>query len=144
MKALERAKELLHTGNYTCVICQADRIYTSTLRGVKPLVQWYQSGSDFHTACAADKVIGKATAFLYVLLGVKQVYAAVISQSAKEVLAANGIEAEYGVLVSHIINRKGDGICPFEAAVLSLSDPEKAYQTILEKMKELGIPTEHA
>ena len=96
---LKKAKETLIQKEYTCVVCKGDELYTSIFRGVKPLVKWVAEGKDFTGFSAADKVIGKATAFLYVLLNVKAVYAVVISHSALEVLQEAGIEVEYGMLV---------------------------------------------
>ncbi len=139
MKELIKAKEILLSGNYTCVLCKNEDIYTSTQRGVKPLVIWLKSENDFKGYVAADKVVGKATAFLYVLLGVKAVYAHVISKSAFLVLNQNNIRVEYTELVENIINRKKDGICPFEAAVLDICDPTTAYDIILNKMREMNI-----
>ena len=139
MYDLNRAVQVLSAGEYTCVLCKGEETVTSQARGVKPLVGWYVSSRDFSGFCAADKVVGKATAFLYALLKVKAVYAAVISQGALEVLAESGIQAQYGQLVSHIINRKGDGICPFEEAVLHIQDAPSAYLAIRGKMEELNI-----
>ena len=137
---LERAKKCLTSDHYTCVLCRGDDIHTSTYRGVKPLVQWLRSGMDFSHFCAADKVIGRATAFLYLLLGIQNVYAHVISRPALGVFQAHGIYVEYGQLVDNIINRRGDGLCPFEAAVLNIQDPQAAYTAILNKMDEMNIP----
>ena len=136
---LEKAKQKLQSGNFTCVLQRQNETVTTTLRGVKPLVVWHESGRDFGGFSAADKVVGKATAFLYVLLGVKAVFARVISRSALQVLRAHNIKAEYGELADNIINRKGDGICPFEAAVLDTDNPSAAYKAILYKMRELNI-----
>ena len=61
---LEKAKNKLVTEGYTCVLCCGEVCHTSELRGVKPLVQWLNTGNDFSRFCAADKVIGRATAFL--------------------------------------------------------------------------------
>ncbi len=130
MKDLIKAKEQLLSGTYTCVLCHGETTYTSTLRGVKPLVLWLENGTDLQGFSAADKVIGKATAFLYIRLGVVAVYAGVISQSALDVFTAHGITVEYTTLVEHIINRKGDGICPFESAVLDIHTPEDACTAI--------------
>lgn len=132
-------KDLLFSGEYTCVLSDGNKIYTSDLRGVRPLVKWYTDKMDFAGFSAADKVVGKATAFLYVLLKVKYVYADVLSVSAKKVFDDNGIETGYSTLVPNIINRKGDGICPFEEAVFHTDNPQKAYEIIIEKMKELNI-----
>ena len=136
---LEKAKELLESGGYTCVITDGGAVFTSTLRGVKPLVQFLESKTDMAGFSAADKVVGRATAYLYVLLGVKNLYAQVISQPALAVLQENGIDAQYGNLVPNIINRKGDGICPFEAAVMDITEPQKAYAAIRQKMLEMNI-----
>lgn len=139
MNDLDQAKARLQAGEYTCVVCKGESLYTSTHRGVKPLMEWIEQGVDFVGYSAADKVVGKATAFLYVKLGVKEVYARVISKPALEVLCANQIVAEYDTLVDNIINRKGDGFCPFELAVLSTDDPATAYQLIQQKLAQLGL-----
>ena len=139
MNDLVIAKNILNSGNYTCVISQNDSIYTSTERGVKPLMVWLESKECFKDFCAADKVVGKATAFLYVLSGVKALYAHVISKSALQVLTEHHIATEYDELVENIINRQGNGICPFEAAVLHVTEPATAYETIRRKMSEMNI-----
>ena len=138
-KDLEKAKELLIAGDYTCVLCKDETIYTSFFRGVKPLASWYYNGECFLGFSAADKVIGKATAYLYVLLQIKAVYTKVISKPALEVFNRHQIPVEYDVLSDTIINRKGDGVCPFELAVKDAADPQTAYPIILKKMEEMNI-----
>lgn len=139
MTDLQKAKELLTHSNYTCVLRKGEKTYTSTQRGVRPLVEWLDSGEDFSSWSAADKVVGRGAAFLYVLLGVSAVYAHVISRAALEALISHNISVEYGTLVENIINRKGDGICPFEAAVLDVTNADEAYRAICGKMQEMGI-----
>lgn len=134
--------DILNGSHYTCVLCGGDEVLTTDLRGVKPLVRWLMEGRSFQGFSAADKVVGKATAFLYCLLGVSDVHALVMSQSALAVLQSNGIEARYDTLVEHIINRKGDGICPFEAVVMEIKEPQDALPVILEKMAQMGISLE--
>ena len=133
------AKEILISGGYTCVLTDGQTVFTSTDRGVKPLVLFLESGELPEGLSAADKVVGRATAYLYALLKVKEVYAQVISRPAADVLADHGIAVTYDKLVSNIINRKGDGICPFEAAVMEINDPDRAYAAIRVKMAELNI-----
>lgn len=137
---LSRAKEILEAGDFTCVLTGGGAVYTSELRGVRPLVQFLESGTDMNGFSAADKVVGRATAYLYVLLGVSAVYARIISQPAVAVLRDHGIRVEYEKIVPNIINRRGDGICPFEAAVMEISEPNEAYRAILRKMQEMNIP----
>ena len=139
MKDLLNAKNLLSTGKFTCVICKDETVYTSNLRGVRPLVEWYESNITLTNFSAADKVIGKATAFLYVLLDIKNVHANVISKPALKVLKESSIYVEYNTLVDNIINRTGDGICPFEKVVSNETNEMEAYKLIRLKMKELNI-----
>ena len=135
---LNTARELLDGGNYTCVVCRNGLIYTAAERGVKPLVNWVDAGLNLSGFSAADRVVGRATAFLYVLLGVKEVYARVMSRPAAEVLAAHGITACPDSLVDGIINRRGDGPCPFEEAVMDISDPGEALAAIRAKLARMG------
>ena len=138
-KDLAAARELLETGSYTCVLVRDNTLYTATERGVKPLVRWLTEGLEVRDFSAADRVVGRATAYLYRLLGVKEVYAQVMSRAAAEVLDAGHIRHSYGTLVDNIINRQGTGICPFEAAVLHIQDPRAALTAIREKMAQMNI-----
>ncbi len=133
------ARERLVAEDFTCVIRKDDLEYTTRDRGVKPLVRWLTEGKDLRGFSAADKVVGKATAYLYCLLGVKEVYAHVMSESAARVLEENGISPSQGKLVENIINRQGTGICPFEAAVWDIHTPEAALPAIRAKMEEMHI-----
>lgn len=136
---MEAARKILVEQGCTCVLRKDETVYTATERGVKPLVRWLTEGLDAKGFCAADKVVGKATAYLYVLLGVKAVYAQIMSRSAREVLDRHGITAAQDELVSHIINRAGTGICPFEEAVLDIHTPEEALTAIRAKMEQMHI-----
>ena len=136
---MEQARKILEAGSYTCVLRKNDTVFTATERGVKPLVRWLAQGIDVRGFTAADKVVGRATAYLYVLLGVKEVWAAVMSEAAAEVLARHGIAASQDRLVKNIINRQGTGICPFEEAVLDIQTPEEALSAIREKMEKMNI-----
>lgn len=134
---LIRARSLLDTGDYTCVICRDTDVHTATERGVKPLLSWLDQRLDLTDFSAADRVVGRATAFLYCLLGVKAVYARVMSRPAAEVLQANRIHWEAGQLVDGIINRKGTGPCPFEAAVMDIDTASEALCAIRAKMTQM-------
>jgi hypothetical protein len=136
---METARRILEEKGYTCVLRKGDVTHITTERGVKPLVRWLTEELDAQGFSAADKVVGRATAYLYALLGVKEVWAQVMSVSAAEVLTRYGIAAVQETLVENIINRQGTGICPFEAAVLDIHTPAEALLAIREKMEEMGI-----
>lgn len=134
---LQKSLELLNSGDYTCVVCREDTVYTTVQRGVAPLLSWLDSGADLKGFSAADRVVGRGAAFLYCLLGVKEVYARVMSHPAAEVLRNHGILAEAETFVDGIINRKGDGPCPFEAAVMDIHDAGEALIAIRNKRSQL-------
>jgi len=132
---LRRARQLLENSNYTCVLCCGQQIYTSTARGVRPLLELERQ--DWHAFSAADKVIGKATAFLYVHLGVRAVYAPVISEAALNVLQQSGIEVSYALAVPAIFNRTRTGYCPMETAVKDIEDLDEALHAIRDTFEKL-------
>lgn len=137
MTDLLTARHQLDSGKYTCVVCRDDVLYYATERGVKPLVDWLDSDICLEGFSAADKVVGRATAFLYCLLGVTNVHANVMSRPAAQVLEQNGIGVSYGQLVDWIINRRGTGPCPFESAVLHITEPGDALVAIRKKMESM-------
>ena len=137
MNDLQKAQEYLTDQGCTCVLCKGDRLVTSHRRGVAPLLELLESGEDFTGFSAADKVVGKATAMLYRLLGVKALWAAVISESALQALAHSGIEVHWEQKVPHIVNRAGDGPCPMEAATAHTDEPSAALEAIRATLEKL-------
>lgn len=136
---LDKAIELLSESEYTCVLCKDDEVITSAEHGVKPLIEWLESDAEFGGFCAADKVVGKAAASLYVLLGVSAVYAPVMSNLAIETLSKHGIEPFYDLSVEAIRNRAGNDFCPMEKAVIDIDDPEAALEAIKLKIKAMAM-----
>ena len=136
-KNTETAKEILIKNGYTCVLYSCGEEYHSVLRGVKPLMDFLESGKDFTAFSAADKTVGLGAAHLYILLGVKAVWANVVSTPAKALLEQNGISLYYENLVPYIINRQGDGRCPIETAVKDIADSKQAYAVIINTLDSL-------
>lgn len=135
----KQAYTLLKTGSYTCVMCRGERIYTSQERGIVPLLHWLDTGIDAVGYAAADTIVGKAAAYLYVRLGVDYLYADVISHSGLVLCNAHGIQVEYGSLTECIRNRNHTGNCPMEEAVSLCNTSEEAYVAIQQRCRELGL-----
>ena len=136
---IEKAKSLLE-GGFTCAIFEGEKVLKSEKRGVAPLLEWLESGlsgKDFYGFSAVDKVVGKAAAFLYVLLGVKELYAFVLSDEAEKVLIAHGIAVGYQEKVPAIRNRTNTGFCPMEQAVWDIDEPNAARLAILQTLEKL-------
>ncbi len=84
-------------------------------------------GTELVDASVADRVVGRAAAFLCTYVKIASVFAVTISAVGLEVLRENGIYCEYKDLVPHILNSAQTDICPFEELVSGLRDPEEAY-----------------
>lgn len=135
---LKKAIRVLNEEQYTCVLCKGGAMYKSTERGVKPLLDWLNSGMEMKGFSAADKVVGKAAALLYVLLGVKEVYAHVMSESAIDILEKNSIHVQYDISAEHIINRAGTGFCPMEKAVWDIEDAWEGKRAVEKRLAEMA------
>ena len=137
MTDLQRAKDLLAQEHYTVVLCRGDATYTDIRRGVAPLLALLDAATDVTGFAVAEKVVGKAAAFLYLRLGVAAVHAGVISTPAYDLLTAHGIAVTYDTLGPAIRNRAGDGYCPMETVTLPLTDPLEAEAAIRKRLAEL-------
>lgn len=129
--------EQLKANNYALI---ASNGYYSTDSGIKPII--FKLEQDLHyfkDLYVVDKIVGKASAMLLVLSGVKQIHALVLSKSAKAVLEKYHIGYTYEQLVEYIINRKGDGLCPMEDTVKDIDDLNIAYQALKDKINKMGI-----
>lgn len=139
MNEITYAKEMLSRGGYTLVVCSGGRVYISEEKGINPLLELVKSQDDWSGAYAADKIVGKAAAMLYTLLGVKAVFAEVLSEKAKEIFDKSGIEFECNTLTENIINRQGSGLCPMEEAVKDIDNAEDALTAIENKIAEMKV-----
>ena len=118
---------------------QADELALRQPRtGLRTDVFVHLHASFVHAAdFAADRIVGKAAAFLYVLLGVRTVYAPLMSVPARETLHAHGIEAIADTVVPAIRNRTDTGFCPMESAVWDISDPCEAKAALERTISEM-------
>ncbi len=122
-------------GSARCVVYNDKGLFTSEERGIRPMILWLEEDCEFlRGASVADKVVGRAAAMIMVYAGVREVYASVISNGAIEVLRDAGIAVSYSMTAIAISNRRGDGICPMERLVAPIGEPEKAYNTLREKV----------
>lgn len=137
MSNIERAIDRLNSSNLTCVMISDTDIIISSKRGVAPLLELVDKGCILNQYSAADKVVGNGAAFLYILLGIKELFANIISKSAYQTLTEHGISVKYNELVDAIHNRDNTGFCPIETAVSGIKDPNEALILIKERLKSM-------
>jgi hypothetical protein len=130
MSNLEEAKKLRDNEGFTCALCKDGVSYTSTERGVLPLLMWIDEGLNLRGFSAADKIVGKAAAMLFALLGISEVHASIMSEAGCRELNRQGINGSCYVLVKKIVNRQETGQCPMEEAVREIEEPLLAIAAI--------------
>lgn len=133
---MARAKQNL-PGHSLC-LCKGDSILKHDGRGISPMMEYLERGIVLCGYSAADVIVGKAAAMLFVKAGIREVYGEVMSEAGAEFLDAHGIPYSYGTLTPKIINRAGTGICPMEEAVTDITDCEKGYKKLILRRKELA------
>ena len=125
-------KESLLKNDYSIV---ASNGYFSFETGIRPILLAMKDDiSFFEGTSVADKIIGKASAMLLTLSGVKEVYTPVLSKAGQQIFEKYGIKYEYDELAEYIINRKGDGMCPMEMTVKDIDDLNEAYDALRRKL----------
>jgi len=137
MTDLDRAKELLRNDAASCILCKDEAVFMSDQRGVRFLIDQYHKKRDLSGFSAADKIIGKASALLLVLMGVHAVHASVISEAAIEVFHKAGVSYSFDKRVAYISNRTGTGLCPMEQVVQTLESPSAALTAIEQSIRDM-------
>lgn len=127
---LEKAKEILKKEKCTCVLTSGSLTFKSKDKGVQPLLDWMNSGNNYMSYMIADKVIGRAAAFIDIAMGIREVYAEVMSESAKELLENNHIVVNADTFVPEILNSDKSDLCPLEKAVEGITNAAEALMPI--------------
>jgi len=120
----------IELNGHTCVVRTADgELLTSDEHGILPTLRWLRGNPELlRGAQVADKVIGKAAALLFAYGGVRSVWAARMSEAARDFLRAAGIDFGCDELVPAILNRDGTGLCPMEQRAMGIEEPGAAFR----------------
>lgn len=135
--ATASAITLIDENAASCVVIKDNRIVkTAYDAGLKPLIALYHEDA-LKDALVVDKIIGKAAAMVLVLGGAKQAYGRSVSRAALEYLRLHGIAADGREIIEQISNRRGDGICPMERAVMDITDPREGLNRLEETIASM-------
>ena len=135
MTDIEIAKANL-SGHSIC-LCKDGDIITDDGRGISPMMRFIHEGRDLSGYSAADVIVGKAAAMLFVKAGIVEVYGKVMSTAGRDYLIRHDIPCSWDILTERIINRKDDDICPMEKTVAELEDAEQGYLALKCKLQEM-------
>lgn len=137
---LDLARALLIANkDATLVAVRCDEIVVCRDRGVKPLLKMVAEGRSLKGFSVADKVVGKAPALLYAVLGPEAVFSPVMSWTGRAVLLAAGIFVSHDVLVPHISNRAKSGQCPMDESVTNIWEPYEAVGVLEERARQMAL-----
>lgn len=123
-------------GHSIC-LCKNGEYFTDDSKGISPMMKFIAEKKDLSGYSVADIIVGKAAVILFVKAGIVSVYGKVMSEAAKLFLEEHGISYGYDTLTKKIINRSGTDVCPMEKTVTNISDTEKGYIALKEKLAEL-------
>ncbi|MBR3630256.1 MAG: DUF1893 domain-containing protein [Oscillospiraceae bacterium] len=135
MTDIEIAK--VNLDGHSICLCRDGEIITDDGRGISPMMRFLAEGKELKGYAAADVIVGKAAAMLFVKAGISAVYGEVMSESAKTFLKSHSIPCKWKTLTERIINRAGTGICPMEQTVAEMEDSEEAYSALKKKLSEM-------
>ncbi len=129
-----KAKELL-VDEINLVMIKDNEVLKSKEKGIAFLFSLADKNR-YQGYSVADKIVGKAAAFLYSRMQVKNVYGKTMSKKAIEVLKKYNIHVEYQIPVENIYNRTYTGLCPMELTVLNIEEKEEAFKALKDKISQ--------
>lgn len=135
MNDLEKAKEMFEKENCTLVLVKGESIIKSKEHGLSKLVELIDKDEDLTDYSVCDNVCGRAASFLYVLLGVKEVYANTMAKLSIQILDRAEIKYSANAFVETLLDSENK-TDKMELAVLRSGTPLKAFEDI---KKELSV-----
>ena len=113
------------------VVKDGKTMLQSKTPGVSALVTAIEKDrQSFRGASAADKVLGRAAAMLFVYSEVKCLFALLASQDAIVTLERFGMPFECEKTVAKILNRNQTSTCPFESLIQDVENPQDAFEKL--------------
>ena len=128
-KTRDDFESFLSSADTLWIMSQGGVIFRSQRKGIAPLICYIEKASFTEEVIAFDKVTGNAAALLLKLANGRELFSSTGSQLAVETLRGFGIEAHFTHIVPYIINRSGNGMCPFEKLSLGKT-PGEFYENL--------------
>ena len=123
-------ESFLKSGDTIRIISPDGKVFRSQRKGISPLLSYIeQNCPHMDEVVILDKVTGNAAALLMKKALCREVFSAIGSKLAAETLEVFGIASYFMKTVPHIINRGGNGRCPFEEMSIGKS-PDEFYELV--------------
>ncbi|MEA1971556.1 MAG: DUF1893 domain-containing protein [Thermodesulfobacteriota bacterium] len=122
-------ESFLKSGDTVRIISPGGTIFRSQKRGISPLLNYIEQSPLMDEVVVLDKITGNAAALLMKKACCREVLSPLGSELAAESLQCFGIVRHFMKTVPHIINREGNGMCPFEKMSIGKS-PDEFYELV--------------
>lgn len=137
MKNLEKAKKLFENNNLTFALVSNDKTITSQKKGLQELILLAQNEDAFFEWSICDKICGRAAAFLFVFMGLKEVHAKKMTKLAIQILDRAEIEFSYDELIDTVLDENMKELDRFEKAVLRSGSAIQALKDLTIELSKL-------
>jgi hypothetical protein len=133
---LTLAKETLSKSDCSIVVIGNGKIWKKkTGEGIRPILETIdEMGGDINDSVIGDRILGKASALLCRYAKAKGVYSPQGTKTGIALLIMGRVPCQVDELIPQIMNRSGDGPCPFEKMLKDIDSPEEAYKILKEKV----------
>jgi len=111
------------------IISPGRTVFRSQKKGISPLLNYIEKSPLMDEVVILDKVTGNAAALLMKKACCREVLSPLGSELADETLKGFGIVKHFMKTVPHIVNRGGNGMCPFEEMSIGKS-PDEFYELV--------------
>lgn len=136
VRDLKLAREVLSTSDSSIVVICYGKIWKQKKGdGIKPILEVIEEmGEDIHGSVIGDRILGRASALLCRYAKAQGVYSPQGTKTGIALLIMGGVPCQVDELIPQIMNRDGDGLCPFEKILKDVDSPEEAYKILKEKV----------
>ena len=128
-KTRDDFEAFLNSADTLWILSPQGVIFRSQRKGIAPLICYIEQASLTEEVTVFDKVTGNAAALLLKKANGRELFSSLGSRWATETLRGFGVEAHFTHIVPYIINRSGNGMCPFEKLSLGKT-PEEFYENL--------------
>lgn len=136
VRDLELAREVLSTTDSSIVGISYGKIWKQKKGdGIKPILEVIEEmGEAIHGSVIGDRILGRASALLCRYAKAQGVYSPQGTKTGIALLIMGGVPCQVDELIPQIMNRNGDGLCPFEKMLKDVDTPEEAYKILKDKV----------
>ena len=136
VRDLELARGVLSTTDSSIVVISYGKIWKKKKGdGIKPILEVIEEmGEDIHGYVIGDRILGRASALLCRYAKAQGVYSPQGTKTGIALMIMGGVPCQVDELIPQIMNRNGDGLCPFEKMLKDVDTPEEAYKILKDKV----------